>query len=119
MESPTKTGAKKTINKVKAALLARQGPAEKDQSRSPIADAIARYWEDDVLSFSIPAHGGGRGPAPEFTKWAGRESARADLRTSHGIDTRDLSYLEAFVEAGGFVEGAADPALQHVRVVSQ
>lgn len=107
MESPTKAGAKKTINKVKAALLARQGPAEKDQSRSPIADAIARYWEDDVLSFSIPAHGGGRGPAPEFTKWAGLESARADLPTRHGIDTRDRAFQvqatahELFAEATG------------------
>ena len=107
MESPTKAGAKKTINKVKAALLARQGPAEKDQFRSPIADAIARYWEEDVLSFSIPAHGGGRGPAPEFTKWAGLQSARADLPTSHGIDTRDRAFQvqataqELFAEATG------------------
>ena len=46
MESPAKATAKKTLNKVKTALKARAGPGEKDQSRSPFADAIARYWEN-------------------------------------------------------------------------
>jgi arginine decarboxylase len=99
--------AKKAINKVKTALKARQGPARKDQSTSPIADAIAHYWERDTLSFSIPAHSGGRGPAPEFTKWAGLQAARADLPASHGIDTRDRAWKvqataqELFAEAVG------------------
>jgi arginine/lysine/ornithine decarboxylase len=31
----------------------------------------------------------------------------------------NVSYLEAFVEAGGFVEGAADPTLQKLRVVAE
>jgi arginine/lysine/ornithine decarboxylase len=31
----------------------------------------------------------------------------------------NVSYLEAVVEAGGFVEGAADPALEQLRVVAQ
>jgi arginine decarboxylase len=107
MESSTKAAAQKTINKVKASLTARQGPAEKDQSRSPFADAIARYWEEDMLTFSIPAHNGGRGPAPEFTKWAGMDVARADLPTSHGLDTRDRAFQvqataqELFAEATG------------------
>jgi arginine decarboxylase len=107
MESPTKASAKKTINKVKATLKGRQGPVEKDQSRSPFADAIARYWDEGILSFSIPAHSGGRGPAPEFTKWAGMECARADLPTSHGLDTRDRVFKvqataqELFAEATG------------------
>jgi arginine/lysine/ornithine decarboxylase len=30
----------------------------------------------------------------------------------------NVSYLEAFVEAGGFVEGASDPTLQRLRVVA-
>jgi arginine decarboxylase len=107
MESPTKAAAKKTINKVKASLKSRQGPAEKDQSRTPFADAIARFWQDEILSFSIPAHSGGRGPAPEFTKWAGMDAARADLPTSHGLDTRDRAFQvqataqELFAEATG------------------
>jgi arginine/lysine/ornithine decarboxylase len=31
----------------------------------------------------------------------------------------NVSYLESFVEAGGFVEGASDPALSKLRVVAQ
>jgi arginine decarboxylase len=45
-----------------------------------------------MLTFGIPAHNGGRGPAPEFTKWAGMDAARADLPTSHGLDTRDRAW---------------------------
>ena len=39
--------------------------------------------------------------------------APGELYTEENID-----YLQAFVEAGGFVEGAADPTLQQLRVVS-
>src|SRR5947209_20285213 len=107
MESSTKAAAQTTINKVKASLKERQGPVEKDQSRSPFADALARYWDEDMLTFSIPAHNGGRGPAPEFTKWAGMDVARADLPTSHGLDTRDRAFQvqaaaqELFADAVG------------------
>src|SRR5256714_1448833 len=65
------------------------------------------YWERDLLSFSIPAHAGGRGPAPEFTQWAGHDAARADLPMSHGVDRRDRSLevqataQELFAEAVG------------------
>jgi lysine decarboxylase len=31
----------------------------------------------------------------------------------------NVSYLEAFVEAGGYVEGSADPTLQQLRVVAE
>src|SRR5438309_1881512 len=101
------TAAKKTVNRVKTALKQRQGPAEKDQSAVPIADAMKAFWDSDTLTFSIPAHNGGRGPAPEFTKWAGLQVARADLPTSHGLDTRDRAWQvqataqELFAEAIG------------------
>jgi arginine/lysine/ornithine decarboxylase len=101
------TIANKTVNKVKDALKARQGPARKDQATAPIADAIRAYWDSDVLTFSIPAHNGGRGPAPEFTKWAGQQAARADLPMSHGLDTRNRAWKvqataqELFAEAAG------------------
>jgi arginine decarboxylase len=107
METPTKASTKKTINKVKGALTTRQSPVSKDQSTVPLADAIRAFWEDDILTFSIPAHNGGRGPAPEFTKWAGLDAARADLPTSHGLDTRDRAFKvqataqELFAEATG------------------
>jgi arginine/lysine/ornithine decarboxylase len=85
--------AKKTLNRVKDNLKQRRdSPAQEDQSRSPVGDAIAAYWERDILTFSIPAHNGGRGPAPEFTKWTGMQTARADLPVTHGLDTRNTAY---------------------------
>src|SRR5947209_11853122 len=99
------SAAKKAINQVKGALRTRRGPAEKEQSTVPIADAIRAFWDSDTLTFSIPAHNGGRGPAPEFTKWSGLQTARADLPTSHGIDTRDRAWqvqaTAQFAEATG------------------
>ena len=40
--------------------------------------------------------------------------APGELYTQENVD-----YLQAFVEAGGFVEGASDPTLQKLRVVSE
>src|SRR4051794_29329503 len=60
-----------------------------------------------MLTFGIPAHNGGRGPAPEFTRWLGADVARCDLPMSHGMDTRDRSWQvvataqELFAEAVG------------------
>src|SRR4051794_2562025 len=65
------------------------------------------YWDRGMLTFSIPAHNGGRGPAPEFTQWAGADVARFDLPMSHGVDTRDRAWgvqsaaQELFAEAVG------------------
>src|SRR3954447_18856492 len=84
--------AKKAVNRVKATVEKRAGPVRKDQDAAPIADAMRDYWEHDRLSFSIPAHSGGRGPAPEFTRWAGLDPARYDLPMSHGVDTRDRAW---------------------------
>src|SRR3954451_18059972 len=104
MDIPT---ADKAANKLKTAIAKRQGPARKDQSAAPIADGIEAYWERDTLGFAIPAHNGGRGPAPEFTRWAGEQVARADLPTSHRLDTRDRAWhvqataQELFAEAVG------------------
>jgi hypothetical protein len=112
---------KKGANHVKGRLKQRQGPATKDQATAPIADAIADFWARDMLTFGIPAHNGGRGPAPEFTKWAGMDAARADLPTSHGLDTRDRAWevqataQELFAEATG---GQADAVLDE-RLVAE
>jgi arginine decarboxylase len=99
---------KKTLNRAKDSLKRRsESPVEADQSRSPIADAIEAYWERDMLTFCIPAHNGGRGPAPEFAKWAGAQVARADLPVTHGMDTRNTLYQaqqtaqELFADAVG------------------
>src|SRR3954451_24494952 len=99
--------AKKALNQVKDALAKREGPARKDQSSVPLADGMREYWERDMLTFSIPADNGGRGPAPEFTKWMGMGVARCDLPTSHGIDTRNRAWQvqktaqELFADAVG------------------
>src|SRR3977135_3392220 len=83
---------KKTVNRAKATLRRLEGPARKDQEAAPIADAMRDYWARDMLSFSIPAHSGGRGPAPEVTEWAGDGVVRFDLPMSHGVDTRDRAW---------------------------
>src|SRR4051795_1111391 len=99
--------AKKAVNQVKDALVKREGPAKKDQSTVPLADGIREYWERDILTFSIPAHNGGRGPAPGVTEWMGMDVARCDLPTSHGIDTRNRAWQvqktaqELFADAVG------------------
>jgi arginine/lysine/ornithine decarboxylase len=98
---------KKAVNRVKASLEQRRGPAENDQSTAPIADAIGSYWERDMLSFAIPAHNGGRGPLPEVAKWAGLDAVRSDVSMSHGVDTRDRAWQvvstaqELFADAVG------------------
>jgi arginine/lysine/ornithine decarboxylase len=101
------TPVKKAIQRVRTGAERRQGPARKEQDAAPIADAMRSYWEADRLSFSIPAHGGGRGVVPEFARWAGADAARADLPMTHGVDTRDRAWKiqataqELFAEAVG------------------
>src|SRR4051794_31276678 len=102
--------AKKAVNKVKASLRGRHGAASKDQSTSPVADAIAQFWQRDVLTFAIPAHNGGRGPPPGVAQWAGGDAVRSDLPVSHGLDTRDRAWQvqataqELFADAVGAKE---------------
>lgn len=66
----------------------------------------------------------------KFNEAAGRVSAELVTPYPPGIpavgpgellyteEKENISYLQAFVEAGGFVEGAADPSLQQLRVVA-
>src|SRR3954465_7639231 len=97
----------KLKNKAKATLEGRKSPVSKDQSTVPIADAMRDYWRRGMLTFSIPAHNGGRGVAPEFAKWLGGAAARRALPMSHGLDTRDRAWKvqstaqELFAEAVG------------------
>ena len=102
-----RTPVKKAVNQLKATMDRRQGPAVKSQDAAPIADALQAFWDRGMLTFTIPAHNGGRGPAPEFTRWAGMDAARFDLPMSHGVDTRDRAWQvrataqELFAEAVG------------------
>src|SRR5436190_15617943 len=83
------------------------GPVKKSQDRAPIADAIADYWDRDMLTFGIPAHNGGRGATPDFAEWLGPHAARCDVAMSHGLDTRDHAWgvqstaQELFADAVG------------------
>src|SRR3954469_17096192 len=98
---------KKAVNQLKATRERRKGPAEKSQDAAPIADAMQDFWDRGMLTFSIPAHNGGRGPMPEFARWAGLAAARLDLPMSHGADTRDRAWQvqstaqQLFAEAVG------------------
>lgn len=102
-----KSPVRKAQDRIKSALELRQSPVRKDQDSVPIADAMRDFWERGMLTFSIPAHSGGRGPVPEFAKWAGIDAARSDLPMSHGLDTRDRAWKvqstaqELFAEAVG------------------
>src|SRR3954447_966960 len=101
------TSARKKVNTAKAGLRKFRGPAETSQDAAPIADAMREFWDADRLAFGIPAHGGGRGPTPEFAQWAGMDAARYDLGMSHGVDRRDRSWgvqeaaQQLFAEASG------------------
>jgi arginine/lysine/ornithine decarboxylase len=93
---------KKIANRVKTTLEQHQGPGSRAHRRCD-----ARVLGARQLTFSIPAHNGGRGPGPEFTRWLGMDAARFDLPMSHGVDTRDLAWQvqstaqELFAEAAG------------------
>src|SRR3954469_17870162 len=97
----------KLKNKAKVTLEGRKSPVSKDQSTVPIADAMRDYWRRGMLTFSIPAHNGGRGVAPEFTKWLGEDPRELPLPMSHGLDTRDRAWKvqstaqELFADAVG------------------
>jgi lysine decarboxylase len=64
----------------------------------------------------------------KFNEAVGRVSAELVTPYPPGIpavapgelyNQESVDYLEAFVEAGGFVEGASDPTLQKLRVVAE
>src|SRR4051794_41243279 len=80
---------KKTVNRVKASLDKRKGPARKEQDAAPIADAIRDYWDRGMLTFGIPAHNGGRGPAPDGAALVGLDAGRCGPPVSPGGGTRD------------------------------
>jgi hypothetical protein len=76
---PSKESPSKLHSKLHAKREARKSPVSKDQATVPLADAMVAYHERDMLSFAIPAHNGGRGPAPKFTEWLAPQAARFDL----------------------------------------
>jgi arginine/lysine/ornithine decarboxylase len=83
---------RKAKQRFQSEIAKRQGPVRENQRTVPIADAMRDYWQRGMLSFSIPAHCGGRGVIPEFVRWAGMDAARFDLPMSHGVDTRNRAW---------------------------
>jgi arginine decarboxylase len=121
-------GARKALNRLKTRLERRHSPVSKDHATSPLHDAIRGYWQRETLSFSIPAHAGGRRIVPEAARWTGMEPFRADLPMSHGLDTRDRAWAvqataqELFAEAVGadqtFFSTNGSSMSAHVAVLS-
>jgi arginine decarboxylase len=104
--------ARKAVNRIKARLERRHSPVSHDQASVPLADAIQDYWRRETLSFSIPAHAGGRRIVPEAARWAGMEAFRADLPMSHGLDTRDRAWAVQATAQSLFAEAVgADQTL--------
>jgi arginine/lysine/ornithine decarboxylase len=119
------------------------GEAEIDRLVHALRDLVdARSRENGGEVPSLPSRPQIRSDAPmlprdaffasteavPFRKAVGRISAELVTPYPPGIPAvapgelyteENVSYLEAFVEAGGFVEGASDPKLQKLRVVAE
>src|SRR4051812_49672359 len=96
---------KKTVNRVKASLDKRKGPARKEQDAAPIADAIRDYWDRGMLTFGIPAHNGGRGAAPGGASLVGLGAVRRGPPLSHRGGTRGRPWGGGTTPPGGLPGG--------------
>jgi arginine/lysine/ornithine decarboxylase len=118
------------------------GEADVDRFVRALRDLVDAHPDEDGSDIpSFPSRPQIRSEAPmlprdaffaqtemvKFDQAAGRISAEFVTPYPPGIpavapgelyNEENVSYLQAFVEAGGFVEGAADPTLQQVRVVA-
>jgi arginine decarboxylase len=65
---------------------------ERDQSRAPMLEALEAYWASDPVSFSIPAHKGGRRLDDETLAILGEQPFRDDAPAHKGLDDRADSY---------------------------
>jgi arginine/lysine/ornithine decarboxylase len=80
------------VNKAKASLEERRGPAGHSQRDTPILDALRRFHDDDTTSFAIPAHKSGMG-APAYVKEVlGEQAFLADQTMLNGVDNRHESW---------------------------
>lgn len=72
------------------------------QDEAPIADAMRRYWDTGCSASVVTPY------PPGIPAVAPGEVYTEEL----------VGYLEEFVSCGGFVEGASDPTLERLRVVT-
>src|SRR3954471_25011919 len=80
------------VNKAKAAVEERRGPAGHSQSDAPILDALQRFHEEDPVSLAIPAHKSGVGASPDMLETLGEKAFEADQTLLNGIDNRHQSW---------------------------
>src|SRR3954451_15190050 len=80
------------VNKAKAAVEERQGPAGHSQSDVPILDALRSMHEEDPVSLAIPAHKSGGGAPTDVLDVLGEKAFRADQTMLNGIDNRHQSW---------------------------
>src|SRR3954447_14905 len=80
------------VNKAKAAVEERRGPAGHSQSDAPILDALRRFHAEETASFAIPAHKSGAGASADALELLGDAAFRADQTMLNGIDNRHESW---------------------------
>lgn len=95
-----------------------------DESPIPDGARAANKSESKVVN-AFAAAGGKRRiwnpppKPPQKDHQQGQGHAQAAAGAGELYTEENVSYLEEFVEGGGFVEGAADPTLQQLRVVAE
>src|SRR4051812_14185322 len=62
------------VNKAKAAVEERRGPAGHSQSDAPILDALRHFHEEAPVSLAIPAHKSGVGASPDVLETLGEKA---------------------------------------------
>src|SRR3954451_5440233 len=80
------------VNKAKAAVEERRGPAGHSQSDASILDALRHFHEEDPVSLAIPAHKSGVGASPDMLETLGEKAFEADQTLLNGIDNRHQSW---------------------------
>lgn len=61
-------------------------PERQTQDRTPYLDALVEHLQQNVLSFHVPGHQGGRGAGPRLESLLGTTALAADLTEVLGID---------------------------------
>src|SRR3954451_14023701 len=76
------------VNKAKAAVEERRGPAGHSQSEALFLDALRHFHEEDPVSLAIPAHKSGVGASPDMLETLGEKAVDSAQTLLSGIVTR-------------------------------
>src|SRR4051794_3755722 len=80
------------LNRAKATLEERRGPAGHDQEDAPVLDGIRQAQSEETVSLAIPAHKGGVGAPRDIVELLGHEAFAADMPMLNGVDNRHASW---------------------------